>query len=139
MWIGDDRFVTIFGLSGSGIELGDGSAFLGSHAVDTSVFHTYRLVGLRDSLAVFVDDVFALSLDALGSPGGTFAFAFGDNNRFTYSERSVAEWDYVSLTTTLGPRWEPPGPSPVPLPAGIWLLGSGGLALGGVALRRRTS
>ena len=116
MWIDDDRYLTLFGLREDGLHLGDGSDFTGQYSIDTSMFHTYRFEGRQNNLNVFVDDILALSLEPVGPIGATFALAFGDNNAFA-SGTSISEWDYVSVTTTA-----------VPLPLGIWLLGSGLLA-----------
>lgn len=102
------------------------SNFIGSYAVDTSVFHTYRLVGARESLAVFVDDRLAMSFDPVPNAGG-IRLMFGDLGS-SPTGLSISEWDYVSLTKK---------PAPIPLPAGVWLIGSGLLALGGVTWQRR--
>ena len=100
------------------------NAFTGGVAADTSAFHTYRFEGVGDTLDVFLDGSLARSFEAEPS-GGSFVLMFGDLNH-SPSGISISKWDYFSVTT-------------IPIPAAVYLFGSGLLMLIGVSRRKKAA
>lgn len=130
IWINDNVNLFIALFDPEGLRLTD--AFFGGAAlVDTSAFHTYRFEGEVDTLDVFVDGSLARHFESSRLSGGTFTLMFGDLND-GLGGTSISEWDYFSVTTF-------DKPSEVPIPASVYLLGSGLLTLLGLSTKRNAA
>lgn len=123
IWVNDGKNLFFALFLEQGLLLQNG--FTGGVSADTSVFHTYRFEGVGDTLDVFLDGSLARSFEAEPS-GGSFVLMFGDLNA-SPSGISTSEWDYFSVTTL------------VPIPAAVYLFGSGLLTLIGVSRRKKAA
>jgi hypothetical protein len=111
-------------LSNDGVRLHTGGAdFPLILAMDTGVFHTYRLeiAAADSSFSLYVDDVLSYSGTAIGS--GQDRLVWGDST--SSGGNAQAEWDYIRFTNA------------VPEPSGFLLVAPVLAGLGLKALRRR--
>jgi hypothetical protein len=68
------------------------------YSLDTSEFHTYRLVGLGDNIKLLIDGALALDYDRSWSGGGTETLMFGN----TSFSQTVSKWDYITYRVPEG-------------------------------------
>ncbi len=125
-WIFDGKHFTAPLFRENGLQLGFPGAFRTFVALETSEFHTYRFEDKGDRLDAYVDGT---RVDAYNVPklsDASFVFMFGDTNMGPRGI-SVAEWDYVSVTTDIEL-------APIPLPPTFWLMGA---TLAGLAAAAR--
>jgi hypothetical protein len=133
---GSSQDYPIYNLNGQ--LLADTYASFWDGALDTSV--GYDRYGVSAAVSVWTGTTIYGYSDCYGEYG---CYSLGDEspitNRVGYSGSSTDQWIYISLVNYTEQRYlyaiSSPLEAPVPVPAAIWLLGSGLVAL--LALRRK--